>query len=106
VLQDLGYRTRQAADGRAALDMLRGPESFDLLFTDTVMPNGIGGHELIRLSREIRPGLKALLTSGHDPEVTAAHKAADGSVPMLSKPYRREALASAVRAALSAKPRG
>jgi PAS domain S-box-containing protein len=100
VLESLGYRVRQAADGRAALAMLEAPGEFDLLFTDLVMPNGIGGQELWRRARILRPGLKALFTTGYSEQFINARSDADRSVPVLSKPYRRESLARAIRDAL------
>jgi len=33
----------------------------DLLFSDIVMPGGIGGGELAERARDMRPGLKVLL---------------------------------------------
>jgi PAS domain S-box-containing protein len=100
VLESLGYRVRQAADGRAALSILEAPGEFDLLFTDLVMPNGIGGQELWRRARTLRPGLKALFTTGYSEQFVNARSDADRSVPVLSKPYRRESLAKAIRDAL------
>jgi len=100
ILESLGYRVRQAADGRAALSVLEAPGEFDLLFTDLVMPNGIGGQELWRRARTLRPGLKALFTTGYSEQFVNARSDADRSVPVLSKPYRRESLAKAIRDAL------
>jgi PAS domain S-box-containing protein len=101
VLEGLGYRVQQAADGRAALDILESAGDFDLLFTDLVMPNGIGGQELLRRAWVLRPGLKALFTTGYSAQFVTARSDADKSVPVLSKPYRRESLAAAVRNALA-----
>ena len=101
-LRALGYRVIVARNAAAALDILRGPETIHLLFTDVVMPGGMFGTELASEAARLRPGLKILLTSGH-----AEHpvNAADGSgraVQILNKPYRRLDLASMLRAALNA----
>jgi hypothetical protein len=64
-----------------------------------VMPGGIGGPELVEAARRIRPGLRALYSSGYTED------AMDNLEPvrealLLRKPYRRVELAQAVRAAL------
>jgi CheY-like chemotaxis protein len=100
ILEDLGYKVRQAPDGRSALDILRGSEHIDLLFTDMVMPNGVSGQDLIRTARELRPAMKALLTSGYSEQFLKSQNATPG-MHLLNKPYRREMLAMAVREALS-----
>ena len=45
-LQSLGYRTVDAANGPAALNLIEGGQAFDLLFTDVIMPGGMSGREL------------------------------------------------------------
>ena len=99
-LEDLGYCVRQAADGNAALDILRSASVVDLLFTDMVMPNGLTGHELIKAARLLRPGMKVLLASGYSDQFIKMRDASR-DIRLLSKPYRRDMLATAVRSALS-----
>ena len=77
ILEGLGYRVRQAADGRSALDILHGTEHIDLLFTDMVMPNGVSGQDLIRAARQLRPDMKALLTSGYSAQFIKPQADAD-----------------------------
>jgi len=100
VLEGLGYGVRQAADGKSAFEMLRAETNIDLLFTDMVMPNGMNGQDLIRAARTLRPDVKVLLTSGYSEQFIKASDDAP-NVRLLNKPYRREALASAVRDVLS-----
>src|SRR6185312_14034349 len=45
-LQSLGYRTVNAANGPAALNLIEGGQAFDLLFTDVIMPGGMSGRDL------------------------------------------------------------
>jgi PAS domain S-box-containing protein len=101
VLKSLGYDVRQAADGWAALQIIEEPIKIDLLFTDMVMPNGIGGDELLRRARTLRPELKALFTSGYSEKFLRGRDAAFDQVGLLNKPYRRDKLASAIREALN-----
>ena len=100
ILEDLGYQIRQASDGRSALDILRGAEHIDLLFTDMVMPNGVSGQDLIGAARQLRPDMKALLTSGYSAQFMKAKEEAIRDIRVLNKPYRREMLAAAIRGAL------
>jgi CheY-like chemotaxis protein len=99
-LEDLGYCVRQASDGNTALDILRGTSVVDLLFTDMVMPNGLTGHDLIEAARRLRPGMKVLLASGYSDQFIKMRDASR-DIRLLSKPYRRGMLATAVRSALN-----
>ncbi|MBV9826101.1 MAG: PAS domain S-box protein [Alphaproteobacteria bacterium] len=98
-LREMNYRVLECDRAAAALDILQ-REDVDLLFTDIVMPGDIDGIELAKLVMERWPGVQVVLTSGF-PEVRVM---GDGEPPpgvrLLSKPYRREELAAACRAAL------
>ena len=100
ILRALGYRVREAEDGRTALAILHEAGEIDLLFTDLIMPNGIDGQDLWRQARALRPGLKALFTSGYSEQFLKGRGATEDGVPLLNKPYRTRALAEAVRAVL------
>ena len=100
LLRGLGYTVLEAEDGHAALAILRKPVAIDLLFTDLIMPNGINGQDLLRRARELRPGLRAMFTSGYSEQFLQDRNSADAGVPLLNKPYRRHALADAVRGVL------
>jgi signal transduction histidine kinase len=97
-ISDLGYRVLTASDGPTALNVVRSEEPIDLLFSDVVMPGGINGFELINQARNIRDGLKALVTSGY----ANVHRPGTNrpDVPLLLKPYRRSDLANCIRMAL------
>jgi len=101
-LEGLGYSVLQASDGRSALEILRSTDAIDLLFTDMIMPNGMSGQDLIRAARQIRPGMRVLLTSGYSEQFIIKNLNGDVDVRLLGKPYRREKLAMTVRAVLDA----
>lgn len=92
MLEDLGYRTLVARDGHQALAVLRGPGRIDLLFTDVAMPGGISGVELARQARDIRPGLRVLLTTGY----AGLELAAGEEFPVIPKPFRSAELGRAL----------
>jgi len=98
-LIDLGYQVLEASDGAAAFAMLDHCE-VDLLFTDVVLPGGVDGPELARAAVERRPGLKVLFTTGFSATMTDSDGQLDDGVRLLSKPYRREDLARALRRVL------
>ena len=98
-LRDLGYLTIEAEGGAQALQMVADGASFDLLMTDVVMPGGITGYQLAEALRRDRPDLKVLFTSGYT-ELAAPVDGPARKDPLLSKPYRKQDLGRAVRAAL------
>jgi PAS domain S-box-containing protein len=102
ILQGLGYQVREAADGLSALAILQQADDIDLLFTDLIMPKGMSGQELLTQARALRPELKALFTSGYSERFIKDRGATQEGVALLSKPYRSQNLAEAVRAALDA----
>jgi CheY-like chemotaxis protein len=98
-LEDLGYQVIEAEDGTAAFARLAA-EKVDLLFSDIVMPGAMTGIELADKARAKWPGLRILLTSGFlgnpvraDTNLAITHR-------LLGKPYRKHALAIAVREVL------
>jgi signal transduction histidine kinase/CheY-like chemotaxis protein len=99
-LKALGYRVLVTRNAPAALDILRGPEKIDLLFSDVVMPGGMLGPELAKEAARLRPHLKILLTSGHTEHPDAAPEGLSRGVRILNKPYRRNELAAVLRSAL------
>jgi CheY-like chemotaxis protein len=104
ILRGLGYQVEEAEDGPSALRILERPGHIDLLFTDLIMPNGIDGQELSRRARALRPGLKALFTSGYSEQFIKGRGPTEAGVALLSKPYRTKQLAEAVRNALETRP--
>jgi PAS domain S-box-containing protein len=100
MLRTLGYRVLEAEDGPSALAILEQPGKIDLLFTDLIMPNGINGQELLTRARALRPGLRALFTSGYSEQFLKGRGPTDEGVALLNKPYRSHQLADAVRKAL------
>jgi CheY-like chemotaxis protein len=96
-MQALGYRVLTAVDAGCALEVLRGEEAVDILFSDVVMPGGMNGAQLAIEARRLRPRLKVLLVSGY----TALSLSQDHGLPrnleFLSKPYRREELVGKLR---------
>lgn len=101
-LEMLGYRLTSAENGVAALALLREDLAIDLLFTDIVMPGGMSGHDLAAQARALRPNLSILLTSGFADRSKVPENIDLLGLPMLQKPYHREAMARKVRETIDA----
>ena len=102
LLKRMGYRVTAMSDPAVALARLRStPDEFDLLFTDQSMP-GMNGVELARASRNIRPDLAIVLTTGFLDEATRAGLDDTGVTNVLAKPYQPSDLGATVQAALEA----
>jgi PAS domain S-box-containing protein len=99
-LGELGYRVLAAENAAAGLQLLD-RQSIDLLLTDVVMPGGINGRELARRARQRWPGIKIVFTSGFsEARLNGDAGPLAACTPLLSKPYRKQDLASAAREAL------
>jgi signal transduction histidine kinase len=97
-LRDLGYRVVTALDSRTALELLRGDQPIDLLFSDVVIPGGKNGAQLAVAARRIRPALKVLLTSGYTAAALSRENELHDGLSVVDKPYRRDELARKLRA--------
>ena len=66
VVESSGYKVHEAACAREAVDVWnRCSAEIALLLTDIVMPGGMTGRDLVSQLRGQKPGLKAILMSGH-----------------------------------------
>jgi PAS domain S-box-containing protein len=99
MLEGLGYSVYVAPNAKMALDKLRdlGPDALELLFSDVMMPGGMNGYMLAREVQRISPGVRVLLTTGFDRDLSAYEPAANAEFELLKKPYRLADLARRVR---------
>ncbi|MFN8589598.1 MAG: PAS domain-containing protein [Candidatus Eisenbacteria bacterium] len=106
VLERLGYRVLQAADGVQALDLVREMgAAIQLVILDQTMPRLSGG-ETLRQMRTLAPGLPVIMTSGYEPgggPQGGTDPQADGFLP---KPYAPELMSRVVRNLLDSHARG
>jgi PAS domain S-box-containing protein len=100
-LESLGYSVLAAESAAAALAVLS-TEKPDLLFTDVVMPGEMDGVELARVATGWMPALKVLVTSGFPEKHLDDQGHAVNGLRLLSKPYRKDDLARALRKAFDA----
>ncbi|HTR82925.1 MAG TPA: response regulator, partial [Reyranella sp.] len=101
MLSGWGYRVVAAESPDAAASLLQRDPSFDLLFTDVVMPGPMSTMELAAQAERVRPGIAVLLTSGYARDLIPRE---DGpEYPLISKPYRAEELAARIRSVLASR---
>ena len=102
MLTELGYQVLRADNAEVALAVLKAGVRCDLLFTDVVMPGKLKTTDMVRQAKALQPALKVLYTSGYTQNAIIHGGRLDPGVELLSKPYRREKLASKVRQLLGA----
>ncbi|MGB6750177.1 MAG: PAS domain S-box protein [Xanthobacteraceae bacterium] len=99
-IQGLGYRTLTAANAAEALAIADDGATFDLLFTDVIMPGKMNGRQLAEEMAKRHSPLKVLFTSGYTEDAVIHHGRLDRGVLLLAKPYRKLDLARMLRRAL------
>jgi PAS domain S-box-containing protein len=102
-LKRLGYCIEEADNASDAISRLSQGLNVDAVFSDVVMPGQKSGFDLARWTRDNRPELAIILTSGFAEDVMP--DAATQDFPILRKPYSQASLASALKAAMSEKRR-
>jgi CheY-like chemotaxis protein len=95
-LQELGYRTLEAANGPAALALLQNDAGVDLVFTDVIMPGGMTGADLAKHVLDRWPHIPVLFTSGYA-EPDLVRQGLSNGARWLKKPYTSVDLARTVR---------
>jgi len=96
-LEEQGYVVREAADGTEGIAEID-RETPDLIVLDFIMP-GLSGAEVANRLLSKRSDQAILFVSGYS-ETEAVRRVAPNA-PLLSKPFRAEALDKAVRSALA-----
>jgi PAS domain S-box-containing protein len=100
-LHSLGYVTLDAGNAAEALAIVKAGKTFDLLFTDVIMPGAMNGRQLANELQKADPALKVLFTSGYTENAIIHHGRLDSGVLLLAKPYRKSDMAGMIRKALA-----
>jgi CheY-like chemotaxis protein len=100
MLEGLGYKVIAAGNGTEAVELFKAnANQIDLVVLDVMMPFLSGPDAFVQIS-EIRPGTRALFTSGYSAETPSLKSAIGEGTPVLQKPYGIKSLSQAVRNAL------
>jgi signal transduction histidine kinase/ActR/RegA family two-component response regulator len=95
-LTEIGYRVIEAEDARAALQIMES-QPVAVLFTDMVLPGGMSGYELARITSSRWPAIRIVLTSGFpENRISDDGKLYKYKIKLLSKPYRKEDIAQVI----------
>ena len=99
MLQDIGFETIGAGDGREALEIMeRAGDRVTAVLLDLSMPR-MGGAETLRQLRAMRPALPVLMMSGYTEEDVTPQfgNPGPGATAFLQKPFMAEELITILR---------
>lgn len=96
VLEELGYVSIEASDGRAAIPILQSDRKIDLLISDVGLP-GLNGRQIAEIAREHRPELRVLFITGYAQNAAVRGGFLDRGMEMMTKPFAVDALATKIR---------
>jgi CheY-like chemotaxis protein len=94
MLQEMGVEAVEAGSAEDALLLLAGDSDIDVLIADLGLP-GIGGEELVRQARALRPSLRIVVASGRSSRDQVGNPAFEG-VFRLGKPFDADDLRRAL----------
>jgi signal transduction histidine kinase/CheY-like chemotaxis protein len=98
LMERYGYAVLDAASGPLALEVWREHHgTIDVLVTDMVMPEGIGGRELAKELLSRKPDLKVIYCSGYSNDVYGEEVSLRKGVNFLEKPFNLTALLQMIR---------
>ncbi|WP_433993660.1 response regulator [Tardiphaga robiniae] len=93
-IEHAGFEVIQAANADEAIALLEAHSEIRVVFTDIQMPGSMDGLKLALFVRDRWPPIKIIATSGH---VVAGETDLPAGSLFLPKPYRGQALVSALR---------
>jgi CheY-like chemotaxis protein len=96
----LGYRTLTAPDVASARSFILKDGAVDLVLSDVVLPGGESGLDFAKELKLTCPGLPVIFMSGYPRDELELGELDGPETVLLAKPFRRNALAVAVRAKL------
>ena len=96
VLDELGYKAVEAADGPSGLRILQSQQRVDLLITDIGLP-GLNGRQVADAARLQRPDLKVLFMTGYAENAAITKGILTTGMQMITKPFAMDALTKRIR---------
>jgi DNA-binding response OmpR family regulator len=73
----------------------------DLLITDIGLPGDMDGRQVAEAARKLRPAVKLLFIAGFAEKAVLSYEHIEAGMPVLTKPFAMEALASRVKGLLA-----
>jgi DNA-binding NtrC family response regulator len=103
VCRSAGFRTLQAADGRAGVEAFRRHSAeITVVLLDLTMPH-LGGEEAFAEMRLVRADVPVILMSGYQEQEVTSRFAGRGLAAFVQKPFRAEDLTAILRRVLEPK---
>lgn len=97
ILEVFGYKVIEAVDGRDAVSKFaEHKDEIQLILLDVVMPKK-NGKEAYEEIKRMKPGIKAIFTSGYTADVILRKKVLEEEVMFVSKPIMPDRLLSTIR---------
>lgn len=97
ILQEMGYRVIEAANGEEALARFgENRDTVSLVILDVIMPR-MNGREVYDALRKEMPGIKALFTSGYAADIIGKTLMAEEGLQLLQKPFSVQELLQKIR---------
>ena len=96
VLEELGYKATEAADGQQAVRILESGRRFDLMVSDVGLP-GMNGRQLAEIAREHLPDLPVLFVTGYAEGAAVRGGFLSDNMQMITKPFQIEMLSARIR---------
>ncbi len=100
VLEELGLKTLEAAEGASGLKILQSGAQIDVLITDVGLPGGMNGRQMADAARQHRPGLKVLFITGYAETAVVGNGSLEHGMEVMTKPFQLDHLAARVQALL------
>jgi len=106
VLQDLGYRVITANDGAQGLALFKEhQQEVSAVITDVMMPN-MGGVEMFRNIRQLKPTTPVLFITGYDRDAVDLHDNEKEQTEIILKPVQIAMLSERLHALINSVPHG
>ena len=96
VLEELGYKATEAADGQQAMRILESGQRFDLMISDVGLP-GMNGRQLAEIARAHLPDLPILFVTGYAEGAAVRGGFLSNNMQMITKPFQIEMLSARIR---------
>ncbi|MEO7634918.1 MAG: PAS domain-containing protein, partial [Sphingomicrobium sp.] len=97
ILDDLGYRSLEAEDAKAALAILQSDARVDLLITDIGLPGGTNGRQLADAARQMRTDLTVLFITGYAENAVIGNGQLEPGMHVMTKPFELDSLGRRIK---------
>jgi DNA-binding NtrC family response regulator len=88
-LESGNFTVSSARNGNEAINLLQSRKAtFDIIFTDLVMPPGPDGMEVLRVAKELNPFCYVVVMTGYSSIETAIESIRCGAFDYLTKPFK------------------